>query len=272
MNKFDRQVRKDLKQEKRQEAGFARKLIWAVLGFFVWIALFYFAYLGLSDTIRKSSELVELPEPELSYTLSTPRYDEDIFENLRYLDQDRQIRYGTLSSQTVLDSPESAPDAYGRLFFNYFQAIIHGDAESYRGFFTEAFIASSKLPEDFTMQMLYDVKVQEVSDFSGADEAGVTVVGKEFLVSYRILDNNGTFKDSLPPRASQTEHYKVIETQSGELKIDAIILEKDAANTAPRGLDPVKTIIFGTILLICVITLIIAAIKIISIIKKRKQG
>ena len=144
-------------------------MIWAVLGFFAWIALIYFACLGLSATIRRADELVETPENTPSYALSTPIYEDNIFENLRYLEHDRQIHYGTDSNQTVLESEESAPDPCAKFFYRYFQSIITGDAETYRSYFTSDYLDRVVLPERFTMQMLYDIRVSEVGDLMGTD-------------------------------------------------------------------------------------------------------
>ncbi len=271
MNRFDRQVRRDQKARDRKNSAPVKTAVLLLCGLLLWAGLSYFGYLGLSETIRRADEMVEAPEPENAFSLATPDYDANIFENLRYLDRDGQIHYGTLSNQVVLDSEASAPDEYGAFFYRYLHSIIMGDAATYRGCFTESYVKTTALPERFTMQMLYDVEVQEIGDLFGEDTAQETVIGKEFLVSYRILDNNGTFRDDLPPRASRKEHYKVLMTADGTLKIDAIVLEKDAAILVRRGLEPGRAIVFGLIVFLCVLAPILALIRLLRYLKRRKS-
>ena len=105
-------------------------------------------------------------------------------------------------------------EPYARFFYFYFDTVIAGDSESYATYFSDAYLATAELPEDFTPQLIYDIRITPYQ----AD----TEQGSAYLVDYKILRNNGTFRADVGSKASRTLVFYLVET-GGELCVNEII-------------------------------------------------
>ena len=150
-------------------------------------------------------------------------YDEDIFENSAYTDKVTDVKYIESGYSVLLDSSNyDSADEYEKLFYRFFDSIKHGDAQQYISYIaSDYFNDKNPAPEKFTMQKLYDIEVSYVEDLE-LEYNGENIKVKDFIVRYKIMYNNGTFRADLPSDAVIPQHFLVGETE-GELKILNIV-------------------------------------------------
>ncbi len=151
-----------------------------------------------------------------------PDWDEDIFEDGDWLDKDRSVHYAsngvTLMLETDEDFEKAGPIA---LFFQqYFTAIIHGDHLTYNNLLTDQYKKEYGPKDPFTMQKLYEIEVIDLNCVSYIDEGKpnqITVY--EFDVEYKIMENNGTYRNNLLSDDKRPLRYFLYRYSSGEIKI-----------------------------------------------------
>ncbi|MBO5898616.1 MAG: hypothetical protein J6R04_06365 [Clostridia bacterium] len=143
-----------------------------------------------------------------------------------YLSARTRDEYAQLDSRVHISDPSTGAtysleqedlataEPYARFFYYYFDTVISGDNEHYATYFSDDYLAAVELPEDFTPQMVYDIRVTSYQ----AD----TERGSAYLVDYKILRNNGTFRADVGSNASRTLVIYLVET-GGELYINEII-------------------------------------------------
>ncbi len=219
-SEFEKQVRRDLRNEKRQKGALFRKILLIFLAFLLWISTGYFCILGVIDAFAPKKVPERDPNEKVQVSLSNENWDEDIFKYDRWLQHDHQIYFGTEhvhESITAESAPKISP--YADFFYHYFNSLMHGEYEG----FSENFAVSydKEVPRKFTMQKMYDIYVFEASDGLTVREDGVEA--KEFYVKYRILENDGTFRNDLESGAMSHELYRVVSDASGNLKIHQVL-------------------------------------------------
>jgi hypothetical protein len=140
---------------------------------------------------------------------------EDIFADEEYLQYDRRLflhEPNTGSTYSIEDSDLVTAEDDIIFFYNYFETVIRGDSRLYREFFSSGYLAENELPDDFTMQMIYDIKVTPLGD---------RVTDLSYKVEYMILRNNGTFRDDVGSDAIIPLRFELI-LEDGALRIDSI--------------------------------------------------
>ena len=158
----------------------------------------WFSKDGEGDTIRPN---IEFYEADWAYNIMT---DEE------YLEQDRRVSfYDPDSGATywVEEDEISSTDEYVQFFHSYFQTIIYGDALNYAEHFSSGY--EGELPEKFTMQMVYDISLRPHANADGE---------KSYIVNYKILKNNGTFRRDIGSDEGREYLFTLIEEQ-GKLVI-----------------------------------------------------
>lgn len=160
------------------------------------------------------------------YRFYEPDYSNNILEDELYLSCNRGIHYNRYGNDTVLtaeniaDLPESAA-----FFYNYFNNLIQGDYTNHSSFYTQAYldIADDEkifpIPEKFTMQGIYDIQVKLHKGVTNAEDS--SQYSEIFEVSYRIFENNGTFRRDILPGETQTLVYELY-ISNGVVQINAI--------------------------------------------------
>ncbi|MBR0443019.1 MAG: hypothetical protein IIX15_01635 [Clostridia bacterium] len=141
--------------------------------------------------------------------------NEDIFEREDYMGLDRHLYYtDPLTGETFVPERDelATVDPALPFLYDYLDCIIHGDAATYPLYFSTAYLEQNELPEDFTMQMLYDICIEP---YSTEDERQV------YLLDYKIYRNNGTFRRDVGSNASRTL-VVVLTYERGDLCIDAV--------------------------------------------------
>ncbi len=144
--------------------------------------------------------------------------DLNVRTDREYAQLDRRVHYGDMQTGATYSLEEeelSTAEPYARFFYYYFESIVAGDDAEYTTYFTDDYLRENELPEGFTPQMVYDIRV---TPYLSADSER----GGAYLVDYKILRNNGTFRRDVGSNASRTLLFTLVE-EGGELYIDALI-------------------------------------------------
>jgi len=97
---------------------------------------------------------------------------------------------------------------------------MHGDAEAVCSFFAESYFDSHKRWEKITMQKLYDMRVEYLKNVDVTDD-GIPKTKWYYKVTYKIMENDGTFRDDLISDATKAQYY-VLTDDGWEMKITDI--------------------------------------------------
>lgn len=220
-------------ERKEKDKKRLKKAAFIVLAAFGALAVLYGITLVIS-LIFKSDKIPTRVVDE-SITFSDVNYDFDIFSDPIYASKDINItlnEYGdvfTIGSEYEGDdswhgmAPLSVYEREGAdaaFFREYFVCLISGDYEKYPTFFTENFFRYYTIPKKFTMQKIYSISV-EVFNRGSADDKNDGSVVSEYIVRYKIMNNNGTFRGDVPSDTIKPLYFKLIET-NGIIAIDSI--------------------------------------------------
>ncbi len=154
-------------------------------------------------------------------------YNKNIYDDVAYTSLNRNIYYEYPTGNGMLERPidESNAEAIeyeeASFFVDYFNCIIEGDYESYPSFFSEEYIEEKgdKIPEKFTMQALYNIRVKYVNRYL---KEGTDDIRAVYEVSYQIFENNGTFRSDIYPDEEKTIVFKLDITNGSVLIYDII--------------------------------------------------
>lgn len=154
-----------------------------------------------------------------SYNFYPTDYNLDITKDEVYMDLDRSVHYkvGNLSVLVLREEVDDYNDAV-RFFYDYFDTIMAGDAETYNTYFTDRYYEYYEPYSRFAPQMIYAIEVEQLSET--ANEDGTT--SWTFDVTYKIHRNDGTFRNDLDSDASKTLYYELIADRDGNVLIDYI--------------------------------------------------
>ncbi len=206
----------DNNSNNRSKKNKLKKLIIAVIAVFAVLALL--AY-GLPLVLEQFGD-----EEDHSYNkwlFFEADYDKNILEDDWYLSHDRGIHYNRYGNNVVLTQENiSSMPVSASFFYDYFDCIIRGDYENYPRFYTESCLSDENFhcPEKFTMQGLYDINVT-LHSVSGDEESKITT--EIYEVSYRIFENNGTYRDDILPDETRTRVFEIV-INNGVAKINSI--------------------------------------------------
>ena len=162
----------------------------------------------------------EFPEPILpDLYFYTPDYEIDILSDPEYLELNRDISYKRGAVTTTV-SPESyaSTDVVLAFIAEYVNTMINGDYNAYPLFFTDEYKAKNDLPEKFTMQRIYNITVEMISEERN-DEGENQYI---YMLDYYICKNDGTLRRDMDSDSSRPQ-YLVITGSTDNFKIDNII-------------------------------------------------
>lgn len=158
-------------------------------------------------------------------------YSKNIYEDELYMSHSRNIRFKDENTEYVLtaENAESISSS-AAFFYDYINCIIEGDYENYPSYFTEEYINGndSLIPEKFTMQGLYDIHISLFAPASVKEVGGVETAYEVYEVSYRIYENNGTFRSDILPDETRTIVFEIYYTNTDSPKINSIGYRTDA--------------------------------------------
>ncbi len=185
-----------------------------------------FLALGLLLGLLMLAEGLLKPEPEeISYDdfrFFEPDYDINILENRMYMGLNRSVYFDRYGSESVLTEATVTAGEASEFFYNYFKCLVNGEYENYKGFFTNEYIEEhgEDIPERFTMQGVYDIHIKLHSmNLPQPDNEDLTC--EIYEVSYRIFENNGTFRRDILPDETRTLVFELY-IYNDTVKINAI--------------------------------------------------
>lgn len=164
----------------------------------------------------------KMPEQTINYNWYPADFNENIFEDEEYM---KLIEYEFISytegSVTQIIDKETA-NIYGKevsFMVNYLYSIVEGNADKYNSFFSDEYYESANKKDAFTMQKIYDVDLKKQS-LEKVEEKGNTYTKCTFVLSYRIFENNGTFRKDIGDGSK--EQYITFTDRNGRFLIDSI--------------------------------------------------
>ena len=138
-----------------------------------------------------------------------------------WLDKNRYITYTENGmSLTLVDYDYASCGKPVEMFGEYVDALMHGDAEKVNSFYTDSYFETHDRFEKITMQKLYNIEVEYISE-SEIEISGRTVVQYIYKFTYMIMENDGTFRGDLVSDAMKPQYYTLIE-DNDEIKISDI--------------------------------------------------
>lgn len=184
---------------------------------------FIFCVVLLMDYIN--SPTAEIPED--FYSFEAP-YQGNIMENTAYLGKDRLVYYRDNASgnglREAITEENKANFDTGVLFLcSWLDTIIAGDAQGYNACFSEQYWKENKADDiypktSFNPQMLYDINL---SYHSVSSENGDAL--KTYVVEYRILQNDGTFRRDIGSGVSREQRVTVRVRNDGTAIIEKLV-------------------------------------------------
>ena len=93
--------------------------------------------------------------------------------------------------------------------------IIEGDVDSYNSRFSAEYYSTNVPMEKFTKQKIYDVNI------TYAQAENTTGKGTMYCIEYKILKNNGTFRNDI--LEGSKKQYIILVKDAGEIKINSLV-------------------------------------------------
>ncbi len=149
-------------------------------------------------------------------------YSTDILSDPEYLKLNRAISYKN-GAVMISVEPENYAETDKLLDFlaEFLNTAINGDYKSYPKYFTEEYKSKNDIPEKFTMQRIYNITIEKISE-SAEEYKGRTINQYVYMLDYMIKRNDGTLRKDIESDASIPQ-YLVIKEIDGELLIDNIL-------------------------------------------------
>jgi len=141
-------------------------------------------------------------------SLWDPDWETNIFNRRDYLDKNRYLTYAEGGMEiTLVDGSYSDYGEGIELLAAYFDALMHGDAALVNSFYSDAWLAENNGGfTKITMQKLYDMKVEYLSR---VDNKSAATTDWYYKISYKIMENDGTFRNDIPSDAVRAQYYTV---------------------------------------------------------------
>ncbi|MEE0969712.1 MAG: hypothetical protein U0M06_10105 [Clostridia bacterium] len=160
-------------------------------------------------------EDVELP----SDCFYTPDYETDIRNDPEYLALNRTLSYRNGAvTVTVIPDEYSYIDEVLPFIADYIDTMINGDFSSYPQFFSEEYKKSNIIPQKFTMQRIYNITVEKISEEYN-EKGSIQYI---YMLDYMIKRNDGTLRRDIDSDSSRPQYLVIRKTDSYYI-IDSII-------------------------------------------------
>jgi len=194
----------------------------AVVGLLMLMGIIIFILSAITNYSRsKTMESID-KETRQSYIYANADYGYNILEDEEYLRLDREIwvnEDGVVHTVIKEDNFKSySPEI--QFMYNVINMIINGDYEEYNKIFTDDYIkkAGDKELREFTMQQLFEIEL-ELVNYSESGNAAYS----DIMVSYRIRNNNGTFRLDLDVNDGFLPVvYKLVSDSTG-IQVDGLL-------------------------------------------------
>lgn len=144
-------------------------------------------------------------------------YDASPLDDEVYVAKNREVMF---TDHTGRGEPLTAYAGEGKdakaLFYNYFKALVEGDADAHLALLAQNYKDSFVVPERFTPQKVYDISI---SFLTGVSDGGKYV--EKYQVSYKIYENNGTYRADVGSNVAKIMSFDVI-IENGRAMINSI--------------------------------------------------
>ena len=178
------------------------------------------AVLDAVDIGIKGGERETLPSVDEWLLHETYDEDFDIMEYDEYLKLDRNVYLNNKLAGVTQSVSEDDKDLYGEGFsvlYRVISAIRDGDNTAYNGYMGADFLKK----KDFTQQQIYSIKIVPEGSET-VTNGGVTYEEFIFTVTYRIHENNGTYRNTIESDVSRPQIF-IINDSTGSFKVMDII-------------------------------------------------
>ncbi len=203
---------------KNAEKKIVKRILW-VCTILLAAILFLFGALAVIGLFLEEEDLTPALPPEAFFSAD---YSQNIFEDEAYMHLNRAVTYKQYDSGEPL-TEENHKDlgVASEFFYHFFDNVIKGDYTAYHQMLTESYLKDDEVPQRFTMQMLYDIEVNQVQTPGTASYKGEEVTVYFFEVKYKIYRNNGTFRNDVASNKSTTQYYHLY-SYKGQLYLNSV--------------------------------------------------
>ncbi len=213
-----------------------KKLIFIVIvGILAVLAVFAYFYLknDLANNNADSQVIEEGQTEVISFVYNTneepvsrrfPKadYDADIFEDKEYMQYTSWINYTNgIYTEGIYDNNYNRLDPNLPFFGKYFDSLKAGDTETLLSLHSDKYFENNWKWTKIAPQRVYDIYVEYIfdSDVNDLDYGAVTKY--VYKLSYKILKNDGTFRNDIGSDASKPVYVEVVVDNNGNAFIDA---------------------------------------------------
>lgn len=172
---------------------------------------------------KETQQVVYNGDGKHRISLYEPDWDSNIFENREYLDKNRYLTYveGGMAI-TLVDGDYIAYGEPVEMFAGYIDALTHGDAEAVNSYYSDSYFEKNQPFEKITMQKLYNIKVEYISNNDKTDPVYGNVTHYFYKLTYMIMENDGTFRSDLISDAEKPQFYELLDN-GYEIKIIGVM-------------------------------------------------
>lgn len=149
-----------------------------------------------------------------------PDFTLDVFEDEMYLEKQRGLTYVKDGVALYLERDDEIALAGDlAVFFNkYFETVVYGQTDAHNALYTDYYKEKKGEYEPFTMQMIYESTVTYLEDYPHEKLNGVRVY--KFDVGYKIMNNNGTFRNNLHSDTRRDMLYTLYRYSNGDILVN----------------------------------------------------
>lgn len=164
---------------------------------------------------------------ETKLYIGKPDWETDIFTLDEYLYLEPEKMWYKEGAENVrIHQSEAYQTGGAGLYFltSYFDAVKKADIATLNSMYTENYFKIGKYEkhEAFPQQKIFDIQIQRRFDIPVDEKEEKIYDVYYYLVSYKIYENDGMFRDDIDEYSSRPQVIKVIIDSSGVGKIDMI--------------------------------------------------
>ena len=154
-------------------------------------------------------------------------YDDDVYLDLLGPYVMHYKREGVEVSLTENDIERQG--IWAEFFYDYFETVKNGDNATYNSYFFDEYYNTHSEMNEFTMQKVYDLRIEELNVSLNLDPEEYSWVNKKglesvcFNVKYKIRQNNGTFRMGVSSDTYQSQLYILALDKKNNVKIIDIV-------------------------------------------------
>lgn len=202
--------------KKQNEKQRLKKLIKAVMIVFIALLIILGALYLFSQLLK--SDKVDYTKREESIYYFSADYNANPLDDLVYVSKNREIMFiDRAGNGELLTEKDKDTKTEKALFYNYFTALMEGEATSHSALLTENYKSNFAVQERFTPQKIYDIDIRFLT---GDTEDGK--YSEKYQVSYKIYENDGSYRADVGSNIAMLMVFEVT-TENGRAMINSIV-------------------------------------------------